>query len=103
MAKKSVEHLKHESSKGFDKPGQLSTAAKIAIAVAIILAIIIAVQYLGKVGMGQHSGGVRNCIKSVLGNDPDCSDNDGTPKSTYVNGKYIGICSKVSVDGTCIK
>ena len=51
----------------------------------------------------QVSGGVRNCIKSVLGNPPSCSDNDGKLKRTTLNGKFIGECRGLDSNNQCIK
>lgn len=51
----------------------------------------------------QTSGGVRNCIKSVLGNPPSCSDNDGKLKRTTLNGKIVGECKGLDAGNKCIK
>lgn len=50
---------------------------------------------------GGESGEVRNCIKSVFGRLPSCSDNDGIPKPTTLNGRSLGICSWVDVNNNC--
>ena len=54
-------------------------------------------------GGGYQAGGeVRNCIKSVLGNPPSCSDNDGKLKKTTLNGKSLGLCSAIDAKNNCI-
>ncbi len=52
--------------------------------------------------LGGGVGQVRNCIRSVMSGTPECSDNDGTLKASYMNGKYVGLCRDVSNDGTCV-
>jgi hypothetical protein len=101
--KKSDEKVKHESSQGFDTKGNLmKTIAKIAIPLAIgfIIAIVV---YTYVANSGAGIGGQRNCILSVMGNPPDCSDNDGTLKSTYANGRYVGECYGLDSSGNCIQ
>ncbi|HJX50623.1 MAG TPA: hypothetical protein VJ438_04120 [Candidatus Nanoarchaeia archaeon] len=98
------ERTKQEAGEGFDTPGRiLKTIAKIAIPIAIALIIAIVVYtYIAnpETGIG---GGQRNCILSVMGNPPDCSDNDGTLKTTYANGKYVGECYGLDNSGKCIQ
>jgi len=108
MAKKGVQTGYHElikagSGKGFDTPGAMPGWIKTVITVAIAAAVVIAIVYITSPGTGQHAGGTRNCILSVMGNPPDCSDNDGTLKNTYANGKFVGVCTGVTNDGACIK
>ena len=62
---------------------------------------IVVYTYVANPGAG-IGGGQRNCILSVMGNSPDCSDNDGTLKSTYANGKYVGECYGLDSSGKCI-
>jgi len=109
MAKKNLsgklEREKSEASSGFDTPGALlvKKIAKIIAIAAIAAAIIGVIVY---VFMGSEApsvgGGQRNCILSVMGNPPDCSDNDGTLKATYANGEYVGMCYGLDMDGKCI-
>ncbi len=95
------ERTKEEASQGFDSPGRmLKTIAKVAIPIAI--GIIIAIIVFSYVSNGGIGGGQRNCILSVMGNPPDCSDNDGTLKATYANGKYLGKCYGLDDSGQCI-
>jgi hypothetical protein len=108
MAKRALEigaheHMKANSAKGFDTPGMMPGWLKAAIIIGIAAAIVVAVFYLVSPGTGQHSGGTRNCILSVMGNAPDCSDNDGTLKDTYANGQYVGVCKSVDNNKNCIK
>jgi hypothetical protein len=107
MPKKGVdigihEHLKAKSAQGFDTPGLMPGWLRTVIIVAAIVAVVVAIYYIGKSGTGQHAGGVRNCILSVMGNPPDCSDNDGTLKKTYANGRYVGVCKGIDNSGNCM-
>jgi len=98
------ERLKHESSKGFDTNGNLmKTIAKVAgiAAIAIIVAVVVYTYFSGS--ESGIAGGQRNCILSVMGNPPDCSDDDGTLKQTFANGRYIGECYGLDNSGNCVK
>ena len=98
------EHLKAQSNKGFDTPGNLlKRIAKIAIpiAIAVIIAIVVYTYFSGS--ESGIPGGQRNCILSVMGNAPDCSDNDGTLKQTFANGRYVGECYGLNNDGSCVE
>lgn len=102
MARKEVEtgfheHIKENSAKGFDTPGMIPGWLKTALIAAVIVAVIIGGMYV--LGGGER----RNCILSVMGNDPDCSDNDGTLKDTYANGRYVGECTGLDNAGNCLK
>jgi len=97
------EKIKEQSGKGFDTKGNLmKTIIKIAIAAAIIIAAVYVYTHFDDFGAG-IGGGQRNCILSVMGNPPDCSDNDGNLKSTYANGKYVGECYGLDSSGKCIQ
>ena len=111
MARKNIsgklEKEKAEAGSGFDSPGALlvKKIAKV-IAIAAITAAIVGIVVYVFVGNSEApivEGGQRNCILSVMGNPPDCSDNDGTLKATYANGKYVGMCYGLDMDGRCIK
>ena len=102
-----LEKEKAEAKSGFDTPGALlvKKIAKV-IAIAAITAAIIGTIVYVSMRTGEApivEGGQRNCILSVMGNPPDCSDNDGTLKATYANGKYVGMCYGLDMDGGCIK
>ena len=97
------EALKHQASQGFDNSGNLmKTLIKIAIIAAAVIAIVAVIYTITNPGEGV-GGGQRNCILSVMGNAPDCSDNDGALKTTYANGKYMGECYGLDTSGTCIE
>jgi len=60
--------------------------------------------YSGGGGDGGGGGGeVRNCIKSIFpGKLPSCSDNDGVPKRTTLNGVYFpDTCTWVDENNLC--
>ena len=86
-----------------DAESGLSRAWQKALGITFTLLIIGAGYYFFA---GGNDGGFRSCIKSSFGSLPDCSDThggDGVPKRTMVNGKDIGICSNVTVNGDCVK
>jgi len=64
-----------------------------------VLFIVFAVVFVFSDEVG--SGGVRNCIKSVMRDYPSCSDDDGTVKDTYLNGEYVGACHCTDNVGNC--
>ena len=45
--------------------------------------------------------GIRNCIKSALGNDPDCSDESENALNTYCNGQEIGMLNYAAARTKC--
>jgi hypothetical protein len=84
------------------KKRSLAKTIAIAIAIPIIIGLVLGL-ILGPDGGGGGGGGgeVRNCIKSVIRDYPSCSDDDGTVKDTYLNGRYVGRCSYVDNVGNC--
>ncbi len=44
---------------------------------------------------GFFGGTVRNCIASVLGNPPECSDCDDVSRLTTLNGRSLGPCRAI--------
>jgi hypothetical protein len=100
-----LEEQSAKAREGFDTrvnglPGWIKMAL---ILLAIIGAGLIIYGIMNNSSGGGIGGGQRNCILSVMGNPPDCSDNDGVAKATYANGKYKGICSGLSNSGACIE
>lgn len=96
----SIEEIKSGGEKSFSK------ATSVAIVVISVLLGLLLAQYVMNGSLPFFGGPVRNCIKSSLGNLPDCNDGrggDGTSKSTTVNGRSIGMCRSVSAGGECIK
>ncbi|MDE2001490.1 MAG: hypothetical protein KGI60_02905 [Patescibacteria group bacterium] len=73
---------------------------------AVALAIISVLAGLALAWVVLNWGGAtRNCVKSALGNLPECNDGpggNGTPLPTTVNGQSIGTCRNVTAAGTCI-
>lgn len=108
MAKaKTPEQEKEESSRGFDKPIKRGKPVNNALVALVVILIVIGVLYATGVfdmflGGGGVFGGARNCIASVLGNPADCSDYDGSCKSTTINGHPLGSCSGIDSNNQCI-
>lgn len=73
----------------------------IIIVVILSVGIYITFQIINDWGEGEPHGSqtVRNCIASVLGNKPQCSDDNGQLEETYINGLYLGVVT--SVPGAC--
>lgn len=72
------------------------------VTVIVILAvgIYIVIQIINNQGEGEfHGSVVRNCIASVLGSAPECSDDNGKLEPTYINNAYLG--NMISVPEAC--
>lgn len=96
----SNEVIKSGGEKSFSK------AASVALVIVSVLLGLALAQYIMSGRLPFGGGPVRNCIKSALGNLPDCNDGrggDGTLKSTTVNGRSIGMCRNVTAAGGCIE
>ena len=77
---------------------------KISIRIVIVIAVIILAFFvwmiIGGIKEWQQSEVQRYCLTSETpGNPPECSDSNGKPERTYINGEYLGIVS--SVPETC--
>lgn len=99
-----LEEQSAKAREGFDTrikglPGWVKTAL---ILLAIIGAGLIIYGVMNNSSGGGIGGGVRNCILSVMGNPPDCSDNDGSLKKTTANGRDLGMCYGLDASGQCI-
>jgi len=84
-----------QSIRGRPVKGQnpLVEAIRALLFIAFIIGIIFFVrQFL-------DGGKVRNCIASVLGNPPECSDCDNVSRNTTMNGRSIGKCIPTHVEG----
>jgi len=91
------------------RPGCISAAVVMVVVVAICVGTFLAIDsgtpdlISGLFDGASPEGQVRNCIKSIFpGNDPSCSDYDGVPKPTTLNGVYFDTeCTWVDSDNRC--
>ena len=101
-ASSTLEQASRKASSGFDTKGPLPVSnqkrnnAIVAIVTIAIVAIVGVIIYNQDNGGGGLFGTTRNCIRSVLGNPPECSDCSQSYESTNMNGKYYGNCSAIS-------
>ncbi len=95
----------HQQLEGSLERTKLFGGKLLIVAFAIALGLLAAYAIMNSDFSGA-GGSVRNCIKSALGNLPDCNDGpggDGSLKQTMVNGKIVGICRSVRADGACVQ
>ncbi len=78
---------------------QMSIGSGVGLTIGFIIIAII----MGIVLSNNIDGGItRRCIIGVLVNHPDCSDNNGQPEHTLLNGHDLGVCRVVSNSG-CVQ